>query len=153
MEKKRTLLVGEPMGLFVAEETGKLEDVDYYSFTTCGAELNVAVGLRRLGHEVSYMTKLGRDPFGKRIVNTMNDTGISTDMIIYSDTNPTGFMFKSKVLEGDPDIFYFRKKSAASTIGPEDVEHFDYSQYDILHMTGITPALSDSTRAVARQDF
>ena len=48
IKKKRTLLVGEPMGLFVAEETGKLEDVDYYSFTTCGAELNVAVGLRRL---------------------------------------------------------------------------------------------------------
>lgn len=147
MENKRTLLVGEPMGLFVAERTGHLEDVDIFSATTCGAELNVAVGLRRLEHQVSYMTKLGHDPFGKRIVKTMNASGISTDMVMYSETHPTGFMFKSKVLEGDPDIFYFRKGSAASTISPEDVEHLDYPQYDIVHITGITPALSDSAKA------
>ena len=153
MENKHTLLMGEPMGLFVAEKTGRLEDVDTYSVTTCGAELNVAVGLRRLGHQVSYITKLGNDPFGKRIVNTMNAAGISTDMVMYSETHPTGFMFKSKVLEGDPDIFYFRKGSAASTISPDDVAHLDYSQYDIVHITGITPALSDSAKATTLTVF
>ncbi len=151
MSEKSALLVGEPMGLFIAKNTGKLEDVDEFLFTTCGAEFNVAVGFTRLGHQVSYMTKLGLDPFGKRIVKMMNETGISTDMIIYSDTNPTGFMFKSKVAEGDPSIFYFRKGSAASTLGTEDVENLDYSKYDLIHVTGITPALSDSTRAATER--
>ena len=109
MNHKTTLLVGEPMGLFIAEETGRLEDVDHFSFTTCGAELNVAIGMKRLGHEVSYMTKLGRDPFGKRITNRMEEIGISTGHILFSDERPTGFMFKSMVAEGDPSIFYFRR--------------------------------------------
>ena len=84
MNHKTTLLVGEPMGLFIAEETGRLEDVDHFSFTTCGAELNVAIGMKRLGHDVSYMTKLGNDPFGARIVNRIKELGISTDLIQFS---------------------------------------------------------------------
>ena len=146
MNHKTTLLVGEPMGLFIAEETGRLEDVDHFSFTTCGAELNVAIGMKRLGHEVSYMTKLGRDPFGKRITNRMEEIGISTGHILFSDERPTGFMFKSMVAEGDPSIFYFRRGSAASTLSAEDVAALDLSGCALVHMTGITPALSDSAR-------
>lgn len=146
MNNKTTLLVGEPMGLFIAEETGRLEDVDHFSFTTCGAELNVAIGMKRLGHEVSYMTKLGRDPFGKRISGRMEEIGISTGHILYSDERPTGFMFKSMVTEGDPDIFYFRRGSAASTLSPADVSVLDFTGCALLHMTGITSALSDSAR-------
>ena len=128
MNHKTTLLVGEPMGLFIAEETGRLENVDHFSFTTCGAELNVAIGMKRLGHEVSYMTKLGRDPFGKRITNRMEEIGISTGHILFSDERPTGFMFKSMVAEGDPSIFYFRRGSAASTLSAEDTAALDLSR-------------------------
>ena len=84
MKIKHTILVGEPMGLFIADELGKLEDVNHFSFTTCGAELNVAIGMKRLGHDVSYMTKLGNDPFGARIVNRIKELGISTDLIQFS---------------------------------------------------------------------
>lgn len=142
---KSILLVGEPMGLFIAKDFGRLEDVSEFSLTTCGAEFNVAVGMKRLGHEVTYMTKLGNDPFGKKIVKMMNSTGISTDKIIYSQTNPTGFMFKSMVAEGDPSIFYFRKGSAASTLNSSDIQALDFLEYDIVHITGITPALTEST--------
>jgi len=143
---KSVLLVGEPMGLFIANTSGKLENVDSFTLATCGAELNVAVGMKRLGHEVTYMTKLGNDPFGKKIANVMKYNGISTDEIKYSETNPTGFMFKSKVMHGDPAIFYFRRGSAASTLSPEDIETMDFSKYDIVHLTGITPALTEITR-------
>lgn len=148
---KRVLLIGEPMGLFIADEVGKLEDVNAFTLATCGAELNVAIGLRRLGHEVTYMTKLGDDPFGKKIVNTMQSNGISTDEIMYSQTHPTGFMFKSKVTQGDPSIFYFRRGSAASTLSPEDVSRLDYTKFDVVHLTGITPALTPSTRAASEK--
>ena len=144
--QKNTLLVGEPMGLFVAEELGRIESVNHFYFTTCGAELNVAIGMKRLGHNVSYMTRLGKDPFGARIINRMNELGISTDLIRFIPEHPTGFMFKSMVTDGDPNIFYFRKGSAASTLNPADVEMLDYSAYNALHVTGITPALSPTAR-------
>ena len=143
---KSTLLVGEPMGLFIAQDVGKLEDIEHWDFATCGAELNVAIGLSRLEHKVGYMTKLGNDPFGKRIAANMKENGISTDLIRYTDERFTGFMLKGKVIEGDPGIFYFRKNSAASTLNGSDVDALDFSDYDWIHCTGITGALTDSTR-------
>ncbi len=145
---KKLLLVGEPMGLFIAQNIGKLEDAEGFSMSVAGAEFNVAVGIKRLGQEVSYLTKLGRDPFGKRIVNTMKQNGISTDDIVYSDEKTTGFMLKGMVENGDPDIFYFRKGSAASTLSIEDIKNIDFNDFDFIHLTGIFPALTQNTREV-----
>lgn len=143
---KKLLLAGEPMGLFIAQNVGKLEDVDGYSVAVAGAEFNVAVGIKRLGQDVSYMTKLGDDPFGKRIVKVMNQNGISTDTISYSKERSTGFMLKSTVETGDPEIFYFRKNSAASTFCIKDIENVNFDDFDFIHLTGIFPALSNETR-------
>ena len=150
MEEKSILLVGEPMGLFIAKTEGAFEDVDEFSVATCGAEFNVAIGLTRLGHKASYLTKLGPDPFGKRIVKQMKAEGIATDDILYDETLRTGFMLKGSTSVGDPAIYYFRAGSAASTLCPDDLAGLDFSKFSMIHMTGITPALSDSTRAVCR---
>ena len=144
--EKGTLLVGEPMGLFIAQNKGPFEDVEGYSMALAGAEFNVAIGMRRLGHPVGYYTKLGNDPFGKRIIKMMNAEAISTDLIQWSDDRFTGFMLKSMVDRGDPEIFYFRKNSAASTLCAADICRLDFTDYDAIHMTGITPALTESTR-------
>lgn len=142
---KKIMLAGEPMGLFIANEEGALENVTSFSIAVAGAELNVAIGLSRLEHSVGYLTKLGNDPFGKRILNTMSKNGISKSLVAYSNYALTGSMMKSKVTSGDPEIFYFRKNSAASTLSISDIESIDFSDYGILHMTGIFPALSQST--------
>lgn len=134
------------MGLLIAQEIGSLENVNNWDLATCGAELNVAIGLSRLEHKVGYMTKLGNDPFGKRIAKNMEENNISTNLIRYIDDKFTGFMLKGKVLEGDPGIFYFRRNSAASTLCGADVDALDFSDYDWIHCTGITGALTDSTR-------
>nr|WP_319488953.1 sugar kinase [uncultured Caproiciproducens sp.] len=143
---QKIMLVGEPMGLFIAQDENLLERVNQFSTAVAGAELNVAIGLTRLGHGVGYLTKLGTDPFGKRIVNTMKEIGIDTTLITFSENQKTGFMLKSKVFSGDPEIYYYRKNSAASTISKMDIGAVDFSQYGYLHMTGITPALSATTR-------
>ncbi len=143
---KKTLLVGEPMGLFIAQNKGPFDEVKGYSMALAGAEFNVAIGMKRLNQDVGFLTKLGKDPFGKRAVKILNENGISTDLISYSDERTTGFMLKSKVDDGDPEIFYYRKNSAASTLCGEDIENLDFSQYDAVHMTGILPSLTDSTR-------
>ena len=150
---KGLLLAGEPMGLFMATEEGRLEDVDGYRVAVAGAELNVGIGASRLGRRVGYVTKLGRDPFGQVIVRLMNAAGISTDFTTFSDERPTGIMFKSLTPGGDPDIFYLRAGSAASTLSVADVDAIDLSGFGAVHMTGIMPALSDSTRAAAERLF
>ena len=141
----KIMLVGEPMELFIAQTEGALENVPSFSSAVAGAEFNVAVGLSRLGHSVGYLSKLGKDPFGKHIAQVMEENGIGSSLICYSEENFTGFMMKSKVSHGDPEIFYFRKNSAASTISCADIDQVDFSKFGFLHMTGIFPALSDIT--------
>lgn len=143
----KVLLVGEPMGLFIADEPGPLDSVGSYTFAVAGAEFNVAVGLTRLGHGTGFLTKLGPDPFGARIERLMGQIGIDTSMVAHTNDRTTGFMLKSKVEEGDPQIYYFRAGSAASTLGPDDLADVDLAGYGYVHLTGILPALSDSCRA------
>lgn len=145
MNSPKIMLVGEPMGLFIAQEEGALEDVKTFTSAVAGAEFNVAVGLSRLGFNVKYLTKLGQDPFGRRIVKTMEQNGIDTSLITYCDNRATGFMLKAKTSHGDPQIHYFRKGSASSSICREDIDNIDFSDISILHMTGILPPLSDTT--------
>lgn len=146
--KRGAILMGEPMGLLIAQTEGALEDVESYRMAVAGAEFNVAVGLARLGHPVAYLTRLGKDPFGRRIVRVLSQNAIGHELIVFSDTHPTGFMLKSKVHHGDPEIFYFRKGSAASELSVQDVAHMDFSGYSHLHLTGILPALTAATRKV-----
>ena len=141
--------MGEPMGLFIAQAEGPLEEAPGYSMAVAGAEFNVAVGLARLEHRVTYLTRLGKDPFGKRILRVLTQNGIGSEFVSCSEERPTGFMLKGKACEGDPEIFYFRKNSAASTLSKEDVDAVDFTRYGWLHLTGILPALSPSAREAA----
>ena len=50
----KIILMGEPMGLFMANETGSLSEVNTFTASIAGAEYNVAVGLARLGHTPAY---------------------------------------------------------------------------------------------------
>lgn len=139
------ILFGEPMAMFVAKTTGELHEVEEFTRLLAGAEVNVAIGLKRLGHSASYVTKLGTDPFGTYIENKLHAEGIETQ-ITKDAEHFTGYQLKNKVLEGDPAVFYYRKNSAASCMTEEDVEKADLEGAKLLHITGIPPALSQSCR-------
>lgn len=143
---KGLILIGEPMGLLMAQSEGTLSDISSYDFAVAGAEYNVAIGTARLEHKVTYITKLGNDPFGNHIENELRNNNIGTEYVFHSNEKTTGFMLKSKTFNGDPDIFYFRKNSAASTLTIKDIESLDFSNYSHIHLTGIFPALSQSTK-------
>ncbi len=136
------LTVGEPMVMFVADKVGSLDEINHFTKYLAGSEVNVCIGLVRLGHRVSYLTKLGDDPFGTYIKNYLLKEDIQTDQVTIDDRYPTGFQLKSKVAEGDPEVVYFRKGSAASHLNPTDVSEIRMAQFDHLHLTGIPPALS-----------
>lgn len=137
------ITIGEPMVVFIAEELGELKDVDKFSKGLAGAELNVSIGLSRLGHSVSYITQLGKDPFGEYIYSCIErEVNINKEYINKTSEYTTGFYMKSKVLEGDPSIFYYRKNSAAANMDMNFVENIDLASHRHLHVTGISPPLS-----------
>ena len=147
----KIVLMGEPMGLFMANETGALSEVDSFSVSIAGAEYNVAVGLARLGHTPTYCTRLGFDPLGERILRGMRQNHIATDLVMQTETAVTGFMMKSSTDQGDPDIAYYRKGSAASQITTHDIDALDLYGCERLHVTGIFPAVSASALAATKR--
>jgi 2-dehydro-3-deoxygluconokinase len=144
----KILTVGEPMVMFVADHVGSLAEVEKFTKYLAGAEVNVSIGLRRLGHHVNYITQLGQDPFGTYIFNYLEKEHIHTNYVTFNPDFPTGFQLKSRVESGDPEVVYFRKGSAASQMNPKNVAGIDFSDVDHLHITGIPLALSSSCREV-----
>lgn len=140
------ILIGEPMAMFVADYVDNLEDVEKFTRSLAGAEVNVCIGLKRLGYDVSYVTKLGVDPFGKYIKKFFVNEGIDTSYITFDSKFPTAFLIKGKTESGDPEVVYFRKGSAASHMTKEDIEKIDLEGVRHIHVTGIPPALSESCR-------
>ncbi len=139
--------VGEAMVLFIAEETGALTQVRRFSRATAGAELNVAVGLGRLGFRVGYISRVGKDSFGEHLLAFLDAEGIDRAQVRIDDRHPTGFMLKSREADGsDPRIEYFRRGSAASQLCPADNPQAYCACSRHLHLTGISPALSSGVR-------
>lgn len=148
---EKVLLIGEPMELLLAEEEGALSDVTRFRASVSGAEMNVAVGLARLGLCPRYMTRLGDDPRASRIRRFMQDNGIADDLIITDPAHLTGAMMKSKADPGKHEIYYFRQDSAASFLCEEDVDRLDLSDIRAVHFTGIFPSISESAARAARR--
>jgi 2-dehydro-3-deoxygluconokinase len=139
--------VGEPMVLFAAQAPGPLESVEHFARHSAGAELNVAIGLARLGLRVGYISRVGNDAFGRYLLATLDREGIDRTHVAIDDQHPTGFMLKSRSVDGsDPLIEYHRRGSAASRMGlaPEPASSGVQARH--LHLTGITPALSTTCR-------
>ena len=134
---------GETMVLFAPAERGTLEWAPAYHGSIGGAESNCAIGLARLGHSVCWLSRLGRDPFGSRVLKTLRGEGVDVSRVEICDWAPTGIMFKEPGPGNTTRIFYYRRHSAAAALRAEPFESLK-ARY--LFVTGITPALSDSNR-------
>lgn len=140
------MLIGEPMVIFYANDEGTLVEASSFSKGLAGAEVNVGIGLSRLGHSAAYMTKLSKDELGTYIYEYLKKEKLASEMITFDETKQVGLMFKNKVSTGDPKTLYYRKGSAASTLSVADVKRIDFTKIKVLHVTGIPPALSQETR-------
>lgn len=144
--------VGEAMALFMARQPGALSQVHDFGRATAGAELNVAVGLSRLGLRVGYVSRVGADSFGEQLLEFMDAQGIDRSHVQVDLEHATGFMLKSLEVDGgDPRIEYFRSNSAASHMGLEDNPTAYCAASRHLHLTGISPALSSGTHELVTE--
>jgi 2-dehydro-3-deoxygluconokinase len=139
------LTVGETMVLLNPMESGPLRYSDRFAKRIGGAESNVAIGLARLDHESTWVSRVGDDPHGRYVRDTIRGEGVTTE-VAFDDGAPTGLMFKERREVGESRVFYYRDGSAASRLDPEDLPAGEIGESDYLHLTGITPALSESCR-------
>lgn len=144
--------LGEAMLMLVAEEPGPLEGVRHFSKRTAGAETNVAIGLARLGLKVGWQSRLGADSMARYLLAAIGGEGVDCSRVVCDPSQRTGFLFKGRVDDGsDPPIEYHRRGSAASQLGPEEIDEAWIAGARHLHVSGVFPALSPSTLAATRR--
>jgi len=143
--------LGECLASFVAADAGPLAEARGFTRHIAGAEANVAVGLARLGHAVAYIGRVGGDGFGTAILRALRGEGVDVRHLTIDDSARTGVMFRERRVLGAMDVVYHRAGSAGSRLTPEDVvravDDGVFEGIRWLHLTGITPALSDTARA------
>lgn len=141
---------GESMALFMPEAHKSIERAATLEQSFGGAESNVAIGLARLGSSVGWFGALGDDPFGKLILKALRGEGVDISRARLSGEASTGMMFREHVA-GCMAVHYFRKGSAASCMAPEDLDEDYIRGAKLLHVTGITCAISEEGRRTVRR--
>jgi 2-dehydro-3-deoxygluconokinase len=116
--------------------------------SVAGSESNVAIGLARLGHPAAWIGAVGNDEPGRLIQRTLRAEGVDTRYLRFSDESFTGFIAFDQPAHDITRVSYHRRGSAGSTLtAAECLAALEDARPRLLHVTGITPALSDEARA------
>jgi 2-dehydro-3-deoxygluconokinase len=136
--------VGETMFSLVALD-GSLDEATTFRGTHGGAESNTCVALTRLGTSAAWVSRLGTDPPGDRIMSTLGAERVGLSWVKRDHDRPTGLMLRDTV----GTVRYYRTGSAASALSPVDLEGVPIEDARAVLATGITPLLGpDPGRAI-----
>lgn len=137
---------GESMVVFSPNTNGPLRHVHTFTKSLGGAESNFASAIAKLNHSAGWFSRVSDDEFGRFVISAIKAEGVDTSRVIFDKDNPTGLLFKERYQRSNPNVYYYRNNSAASNLSPEDIDEEYIKQAKILHITGITAALSESAR-------
>lgn len=142
--------LGEAMVLFWPDGAESLELAARYERSFGGAEANLCIALARLGHRTRWISRLGDDAFGRYLRGALRHEGVEVQAAVNPDA-PTAVFFKERVRQGPRRVFYYRRGSAASRLQPGDLSAARFAGARVLHLSGITPALSASCAAATER--
>ncbi|MEV4424703.1 sugar kinase [Streptomyces sp. NPDC049602] len=145
--------LGESMVTFLPSRPGRLADVPSFTRAIGGAESNVACALAAAGHRVRWVGRVGRDGFGDHLVDTIGGHGVDVTAVGRDPHRPTGVYFRTDEDRATDahEVVYYRAGSAASAMSPATVPYDAVAGARILHVTGITAALSADCLALLRE--
>lgn len=136
---------GEIMLRLAPNQFQRFVQAEQMEATYGGGEANVAVSLAELGEHSVYVTKLPKHDIGQAAVNALRRYGVDTNYMVRGGER-VGIYFLEKGASQRPSkVIYDRKDSAISLAASHE---FDWDSIlkdtQWFHLTGITPALSDS---------
>lgn len=134
---------GEPMVEFNAEAVGGPRSGSLYSIGYGGDSSNFAVAVSRLGGHSGYLTRVGADTFGSLLQELWHDESVDASPVIIDEEHPTGLYFIMRY-GATSEFVYRRTDSAASKLTPADLPENWVEHARLLHVTGITQAISAS---------
>lgn len=138
----RLLAIGETMAMVTPITPDRLAEAEQFRVDAGGAESNVAAHVAQLGHRARWFSRLGDDALGRRVAGQLARRGVDVS-VVFDPRHPTGAYFK------DPGhgVLYYRAGSAAAHLAPADADAIAFEGVPIVHVSGITAAISASAAA------
>lgn len=144
--------LGESMVTFLPSRPGRLADVPSFGRTIGGAESNVACALALGGHAAKWVSRVGADGFGTHLLDAIGGYGVDVSDVTRDPHRRTGIYFRTADDRADAthEVAYYRHGSAASAMSPDTVSLAALHATRVLHLSGITAALSADCLALMR---
>ncbi|MFZ4815897.1 MAG: PfkB family carbohydrate kinase [Phototrophicaceae bacterium] len=148
------ITLGETMYRLTPPSFQRVAQATQFNIEIGGSESNTAVGLAQLGMTVAWLSRLTDNALGRRITQTLQGYDVDTSHVVWTDADRVGLYFME---EGQPprptQVTYDRAGSAISRMTVADLPQplFTAGQARLLHLTGITAALSESAHQVVHQ--
>ncbi|WP_329116627.1 sugar kinase [Streptomyces sp. NBC_01353] len=145
--------LGESMVTFLPSRPGRLADAPSFARAIGGAESNVACALAAAGHRAKWVSRVGADGFGDHLVETIAAYGVDVSAVGRDADRPTGIYFRTATDRATAahEVAYYRAGSAASAMSPATVPYDSVADGRVLHLSGITAALSDDCLGLMRE--
>jgi 2-dehydro-3-deoxygluconokinase len=138
--------IGEAMVLFQPADLLPLEECRTASVHVAGAELNLLAAASRAGARTAFCSRVGDDPFGRRVVAAAAGLGVGTGLVTVDGTRPTGVFVKDVRADGARRVHYYRAGSAASGLDEADADRALAAGPALVAVSGLTAALGDGPR-------
>jgi 2-dehydro-3-deoxygluconokinase len=144
--------IGETMILLYGEDTtAPLRLGERLMLDFAGADSNFAIAMSRLGYRSAWISRLGDEPLGELALNAIAREGVDVSRVIRDPTRNTGLYLKHHDATGVTRIQYYRRGSAASNLQPDDLSPDHFRDARLVHLNGMTFALSESCAATMRR--
>lgn len=140
-QARTVVTLGETMALMSSDLPGPLQHSRAMTLGLGGSESNVAIALRRLGTDVTWVGRVGDDSLGDLVLREIGAEGVRV-VGIRDHEAPTGVMIKERRTSEETRVWYYRRGSAGSRLCAADVDPTTIASASLLHLSGITPALS-----------
>jgi 2-dehydro-3-deoxygluconokinase len=141
------MTVGEALAVFVVDDGLPLDEATRFRRTVAGAELNVAHGFVRLGHEAEMVTAVGDDALGTAVIDRLRTSGVRPH--VSRVAAPTGVLIREPARGGAFESLHLRERSAATHLTPAMVEQAWNDQVSLVYLTAITLVRSTTARDAA----
>ena len=148
----RVVTFGEVMLRLKSPGHERLLQTGSFEATFGGAEANVAVSLAGLGHHATFVTALPPNPLADACVRELRGAGVDTSRIVRQGDRLGLYFVETGAVQRPSRVIYDRAASAMATASASDFdweEIFDGAEW--FHISGITPALSESAADLSLQ--
>jgi fructokinase len=147
MTEPDVLVAGETLVDFLPDEPGPLADVERFARRAGGAPANVAVALSKLHDPPWLWTRVGADPFGDHLVETLDAHGIPERFVERDSNAKTTLAFVSHDEDADREFTFYRDDTADTRMQPGSVPDEALESVEWVHVGGVMLASEPSRSA------